>query len=348
MPDIIITGVDNMETRNGLLGDLIRRACQDGGAVPELFIDMRMGAGQWSTFILPVFDSVRIGASNKMAEVIREHMVFSDEEGEQEECTARATHFTGMNAASYVGAFLTWYSNNPTFTFDSLINFYMQETKGGPPFKFREDFDSMGWEFILPRPSDIEKNTALRRAQEHNEVLSGAIATMTEHISSMQQALLHTKNLYTRDDYGDKIIELVEPGDIAFTEGNNLVTVDQVREGLYSDKHSNIYLMNHIVCLLKQKASAEVEAEEQAPDTQQPIPEGVPCYAVTTQRDRRSMVYPGISQARMGDAWFVIDSVVDESKVISVQDDTRIEVLTAFIDEIVANPQTRDISEVAA
>jgi molybdopterin/thiamine biosynthesis adenylyltransferase len=157
-PDIVIVCVDNMKLRNAILQPIAyddEEAC-----TPELLIDMRMAAGQWTTFILPleavtyIFD--RFGP---IQDLVTKHMIFSDEEGVQEACTARATNFTGYNAASYVGAFLTWYSNNHASfnTSEYLLSFLNVKTEEGPSFKWEHSFNCMQWRTITKTPQEYKQ-----------------------------------------------------------------------------------------------------------------------------------------------------------------------------------------------
>lgn len=182
-PDIVIVAVDNMILRNALLESILYA---ENNTDVELFIDMRMSAGQWATFILPMKAVHTQMDISLISPLVRKYMIFPDEEGEQEPCTARATNFTGVNAASYVGSFLAWYSNNP-MTFE-LLRSFLDVTDTGSAFKWEKSFNSMKWQEITKSPQAfrmqqnlIQQNKAVAQAevdkQEAAAILEMVIAS---------------------------------------------------------------------------------------------------------------------------------------------------------------------------
>jgi len=250
-PDIVISCVDNMELRNNMYNDFYFhvRKVSDGELegvrnLPYLYIDMRMSAGEWTVFIHPLnFRNPVTNASMTPPNTLNNckyrtfyshfrnlishclandnNMIFDEEEGVEEACTARATIFTGYNAASYVGAFLAWYSNNhkvlayhPAQQCEPYIRaieswydlseekIYKHYTEENPPavFKYEKTFNSMSWEGVTKSPSEAKVRNRLIDARNK-------ITTMEQRESDIFSILnIKGSEDMTLDDYRQKSI----------------------------------------------------------------------------------------------------------------------------------------------
>lgn len=189
VPDLLICTVDNMELRNEIYCDFKYLVEPSTGSInlelPELYIDMRMSAGSWTTFAFPMQRiSKTVTYTNWFLYQVNDensNVVFTDEEGIQEPCTARATNFTGYNAASYVGSFLAWWSHRPFRDAETWYAFTdLADTKSD--FKYMKAFDSARWQAITQSPKEanlqkrfIENNNKLLMLEERDSLFSNII-----------------------------------------------------------------------------------------------------------------------------------------------------------------------------
>lgn len=197
-PDILITGVDNMEFRNSLNHDLFRQV-YDGALdrLPELYIDLRMSLGDWTAYTLPLKRLATRPGRRLMEELFMEGgAVFVDEESVQEPCTARAIVYTGACIAAHVGALIHWYANTGRMVLtagnedmpnpdNNLCEFMSPSVDWPYEFSMMKTFSSRDWEPITPTVRDRGLSAQVAKLRAERDLLEDKV----EELSALREAL---------------------------------------------------------------------------------------------------------------------------------------------------------------
>ena len=211
VPDILIVTADNMVVRNELAGYFFE-TINNGNATPErmpsLYIDTRMGLGQWNTFALPIkamteafdlinggsntaaFDNV-LGFYNKMRSTMQYYEaeeMFSDAEGVQEPCTERAIIYTGANVSTYVAALLHWWNDNPTLDFTELTHF-LDVNSTESQYHWMRVYNSRNWVEGLAPPTDNKTEELIYHLMAESTKAKDTITTLQETIATLKDTL---------------------------------------------------------------------------------------------------------------------------------------------------------------
>lgn len=248
VPDILITAVDNMEFRNTCAAELSNYILSSDRSshpikVPELFIDLRMSLGDWTSFALPCSAMVRhLNYDYKYDLLNYQYMAkacFDPSEAVQEPCTARAIGYTGANIASFVGALLHWYTNDGRLYFNGtaaveefqdatacIRDFFGEVEYNKSQFKMHTTFSSRDWEFITPTAQARGFQAKIRKLNTELDSLMDDFQTMKNRSESMAKTI---ERLRAELEDRPPVVEEVE---VVATEG----TLDRLLEE-FADTH---------------------------------------------------------------------------------------------------------------
>ena len=210
VPDIIITAVDNMEFRNtfadGLCNRVLNSSTTDSHRVPELFIDLRMALGDWTAYAIPTRAILqKLGYEDRSMLMYNRYIdvaCFLQEDAVQEPCTARAIGYTGANIASFVGAYLHWYTNEGRLQFSgnaeefpdarmAIKDYFDMAEYQKSHFKMHTTFSSRDWEFITPTAQAKGFQAKIRQLNSELDKILEDYESMKSHVENMTEVLFH-------------------------------------------------------------------------------------------------------------------------------------------------------------
>lgn len=203
-PDIIIVGVDNMEMRNQFWQGLRQKLHQHypGGVntfLPELVFDCRMTLGTYTVISLPLralLSQGEVGRTMETLDYIERENCFSDEEALQEDCAARSINYTVTHLASYVCAWIDFYSRNLN-DYDVLMS-VLNPRDAKSPFKLEHAFDVRNWSSITKSPSEY-------RMIDKNQKLMEEVDSLEKEVERLQQNVERLKDSTQAEEAEDQV-----------------------------------------------------------------------------------------------------------------------------------------------